>query len=529
MQLRLSIPAKVFLGFATILAAFGLVTVFGLTRLHELDGGIELVSQGYQRLSRLGTQLDASYRNSEQATGRLLDEPDARARTALLLHAVDYQPRVAREKVQAARALVEKLRTGASGPEEAPFLERVEGLLASLLARYDQYAAQGLDVRRLIEEQATLDAERRLAPDARMDGEIRRLKAIEQTIGAAIHDLSAEIDARIDLRVRRIGEQERQSALWVLVFSIVAAFVGMFVTAVSQRALAPIRRLTEAVKEVGEGRFFRPVPEGADDELGLLAREFNAMARKLAERERQLAEKTQELLRSERLAAVGKLAAQITHEIRNPLSSLSLNAELLQEQLELGAVDRAEARALLEAMAREVDRLTEVTEQYLRFARMPKPTLETVDLGDAIDELVTFMGPELSRAGVEIKRDDAPGAPRVRADASQLRQVLLNLLRNAREAAGRGGHVRIETRGGAGGMGEIVVADDGPGIAPELRQRIFEPFFTTKEGGTGLGLALVQQIVLEHAGELRCESETGRGTRMIVALPPANGGPAKAA
>jgi signal transduction histidine kinase len=492
--------------------------VFGLTRLHELDAGIEIVSQGYHRLTRFGAQLEASYRNSEQATGRLLDEPDTAARMALLMHAVDYQPRVAREKVQSARALIEKLRRMPAGAEEAPFLDRVDGLFAALTARYAEYAAEGLEVRRVIDELARFETANGGRPDAALDAAVRRLKLVEQGIGLGIRDLQTELDTRIDQRVRRIGEDERRSALLVLVFSLVAAIVGLFVTFLSQRALAPIRQLTAAVKDAGEGRFSQ-IPEGPDDELGLLARELNAMAKKLVERDRQLADKTQELLRSERLAAVGRLAAQITHEIRNPLASLSLNAELLQEQLDAGALDAQEARDLVHAMAREVDRLAEVTEEYLRFARMPKPTLERVDLNDAVDELATFMGPELAGAGVDVRRELAEASPAVRADPGQLRQVLLNLVRNAREAAGRGGHVRLVTRVRDGAMADVEVQDDGPGMADDVKQRIFEPFFTTKELGTGLGLALVQQIVHEHAGELRCDSAPGRGTRMVVSLP----------
>ncbi len=520
MALRLSIPARVFLGFATILAAFGMVTLFGLFRLHELDKGLVLVSQGYQKLTRMTAQLESSYRNSEQATARLLDERDVRARDALLAHAVEFQPKIAREKVDAARGLIDRLRQGQQSGGETAFLDRVDGLLASVSARYDAYGLSGRNVQRLIQEAAALKGEARAASEASLDVEVRRLKGIEQGIGAGIKDLSNELETRIDQRVKRIAEDERQAALMVLVFSVLATLVGLFVTVMSQRTLAPIRRMTEAVKDVGEGRFTGDLPAGANDELGLLAREFNQMAHRLAERDRQLAEKTQELLRSERLAAVGRLAAQITHEIRNPLSSLSLNAELLQEQIDSGRVDLDEARALVRSMVREMDRLAEVTEEYLRFSRWPKPLIAAVDLNDAVDELAAFVGPELTAAGIELRVEPTPAQTVVRADGAQLRQVLLNLVRNAREAMNGPGTLKLVTRRAADGRAaEVEVADTGPGIADDLKARIFEPFFTTKERGTGLGLALAQQIAHEHSGSLRCDSAPGQGTRMIFALP----------
>jgi two-component system NtrC family sensor kinase len=511
--LKLSIPSKVFLGFASILAAFGLVTVFGLLRLHDLDQGLELVSSGYQRLSRTAAQLESSWRNGEQATARLLEDADGRARSALLIHAVDYQPRVARDKLSSASGVVEAIRKGPEGRRERAFLDRVEGLLLAIALKYERYVDEGQSVRRLVDAKA---------PSEELEAAVRKLKGVEQGLGVSIRDLSTELDNRIDQRVRHIGEEERQSALWVLVFSLVAAGIGLFVTVLAQRTLRPIGHLTEAVKALGEGRLVGPTPEGADDELGLLAREFNAMARNLAERDRQLAEKTHELLQSERLAAVGRMAAQITHEIRNPLASLSLNAELLSEQLASGdTTDVAESRSIVAAMAREVDRLAEVTEEYLRFARLPRPATALVEAGELVEEFLTFTTPELASQGIRLERRLENGSLTVRADDGQLRQVLLNLVRNARDAAGAGGTVTVSARS-SGALVELEVADDGPGISEAVQERMFEPFFTTKPQGTGLGLAVVRQIVRDHGGELVCETGTGQGTRMTVRLPVAH-------
>src|SRR5258707_893365 len=178
------------------------------------------------------------------------------------------------------------------------------------------------------------------------------------------------------------------------------------------------------------GDYKQRVDAAAPDEIGALGREFNAMAAALDERE-------QRLIRSERLAAVGKIAAQITHEVRNPLSSIGLNAEMLEEETE------GEAKKLARAIVKEVDRLTEITEEYLRFARLPRPKLEREDVGELLTSLVAFRHQELEGHGVTVDARVEPSLPPVAADEHQLRQALLNLLRNAVDAMREGGRLTL--------------------------------------------------------------------------------------
>jgi signal transduction histidine kinase/HAMP domain-containing protein len=221
------------------------------------------------------------------------------------------------------------------------------------------------------------------------------------------------------------------------------------------------------------------------------------------------------LIQTERLAAIGKMAAHVTHEVRNPLSSIGLNIEMLED--ELGAAG-PEARGLLQAVQRELDRLTGITEEYLRLARLPAPRLELEDVGDLVRQVASFVGPEMRAGGVRLEVNVAPRLPAVALDEAQLRQALLNLLRNAREAMLAGGAVRIDAS--AVGDGVCVrVTDEGPGIAPEERERIFDLFYTTKSGGTGLGLPLTQQIVVAHGGTIRCLGDGASGTTFELWLP----------
>src|SRR5262249_51823508 len=153
-----------------------------------------------------------------------------------------------------------------------------------------------------------------------------------------------------------------------------------------------------------------------------------------------------------------------------------------------GSPGAGEARRLCAAIAREVDRLTEITEDYLRMARLPKPELASEDLADLVQDILGFVRPELEAAGVALDVD-VPHELTVRVDEAHLRQALLNLVRNAREAMPRGGRLMVSAQAGAGRV-QLVVRDTGVGMTSEDASRIFEPFFTTKAQGTGLGLSL---------------------------------------
>jgi signal transduction histidine kinase/HAMP domain-containing protein len=214
------------------------------------------------------------------------------------------------------------------------------------------------------------------------------------------------------------------------------------------------------------------------------------------------------LIQSERLAAIGRMAAHVTHEVRNPLSSIGLNVELLEEEM---AQAGPEATELLRAIHREIEHLTAITEEYLRVARLPNPHLEPEDVGEIARGTAEFLRAELAAAGVTLELEIPRGLPLTAVDEAQIRQVLINLLKNAREAMPAGGRVRVQASADESGV-LLRVADDGPGIVPEQRARVFDLFYTTKTGGTGLGLPLSQQIVVAHGGFIRCESAEGAGT-----------------
>jgi PAS domain S-box-containing protein len=234
----------------------------------------------------------------------------------------------------------------------------------------------------------------------------------------------------------------------------------------------------------------------------------------------------EEKLRAERLAVIGTMSARLAHEIRNPLSSITLNVELVRDEIEALTKSRSEAgqeaRALLQSLDSEVRRIQRVTEDYLQFARMPKPRRETVQFNEVISQGLAFMESLFEATHVTVQTKFDPAVPAFQADESQLWQAVLNLVRNAIEAMPKGGALTVRTEHRAPHI-VLTVSDTGKGMTEEERHQLFKPFYSTKTGGTGLGLPLTQQIIAEHGGQIRCESAPGHGTTFIIELPLGHG------
>lgn len=223
------------------------------------------------------------------------------------------------------------------------------------------------------------------------------------------------------------------------------------------------------------------------------------------------------LIQTERLAAIGRMAAHVTHEVRNPLSSIGLNVDMLGDEVRDSG---EESQRLLESIQQELERLESITEEYLRLARLPEPSLTPDDPTHLLRDTAEFVRREMIASGVELQLDLASHLPDVAMDEPQLRQALLNLLRNAREAMPNGGVAKLEASRYDDGV-RIQVHDEGAGIGDEEREHVFDLFYTTKERGTGLGLPLTQQIVVAHGGRIACKPRHPQGTTFELWLPAA--------
>jgi signal transduction histidine kinase len=227
----------------------------------------------------------------------------------------------------------------------------------------------------------------------------------------------------------------------------------------------------------------------------------------------------QELLVAERMATVGRLSLRVAHEVRNPIAAIELNAELLQDIVkERPGTDMDEAGGLVTAIRDQVNTLDALTEEYLAFARFPKPHFEEESINHLLEELAAFLRPVATRQGLTINVANDPAAPMMEVDRPLLRQAVLNLLKNGMEALSRGGAITLGSRWDGEAL-EVFVSDTGSGITSEVAGRLFEPFFTTKPQGTGLGLSITRQIIEEHGGELTWRNGEGGGATFIIRLP----------
>jgi two-component system, NtrC family, sensor kinase len=330
----------------------------------------------------------------------------------------------------------------------------------------------------------------------------RELSALEQRV-------QGNVDALLDAARSR----ERRAIQILVALAAFAVLVGVGAALYTRRLLKPLGAVTERAKAVGRGDLTpRPVV-ASNDEIGELAATFESMVSAIAQA-------SEQLLTAERLATIGKMAAHVTHEIRNPLSSIGLNIELLEEELQ---AQDGETRTLLRAIKNEVERLNALSGQYLSVARRAPLRLENEDMGELVGEASDFMRADLKRHGVDMRMKIDPDLPTVRADEAQIKQALFNLLRNAREAMPSGGNVTIGVHRASGGGVDLTIDDEGVGIDEETRGRLFEPFFTTKGHGTGLGLAITRQIIEDHGGCIGCEPRSAGGTRFLVHLPESGG------
>lgn len=229
----------------------------------------------------------------------------------------------------------------------------------------------------------------------------------------------------------------------------------------------------------------------------------------------------QELVVAERMATVGRLSLRIAHEVRNPISAIELNAEMLEDivrERSDAEMDMKEAAGLVSAIRDQVTTLDALTEEYLAFARFPRPHFEEESINHLVQELADFVRPVATRQGLTLRVDVDPNAPMMEIDRGLLRQAVLNLVKNGLETLSSGGELTITSRFDGNAV-EIAVADTGGGIAPDVEPRLFEQFFTTKPQGTGLGLSITRQIAEEHGGEVRWQNRAPLGATFTIRLP----------
>ncbi|MEO2002842.1 MAG: ATP-binding protein, partial [Candidatus Poribacteria bacterium] len=256
--------------------------------------------------------------------------------------------------------------------------------------------------------------------------------------------------------------------------------------------------------------------QSSNDSLNDLTDRLEDRAR---ERTVELLDSEGKLRQSEKLATIGKMTSMMAHEIRNPLSSVLLNLELLGDEMDgFGDADTGEARDLLGSVLTQIRRVEGTIREYLAIARTPKVSLALADVNAVIREQVDFMRGEIEHAGVAVHVDLSDTVPSVELDSEQLSNVMVNLLKNSMEAMPEGGSLHVSTATLDASVA-VRVRDTGLGMTDEQREQVFQPLYTTKAKGLGMGLAYVQQVVRDHGGSISCVSEVDRGTTFTIELP----------
>jgi two-component system NtrC family sensor kinase len=319
---------------------------------------------------------------------------------------------------------------------------------------------------------------------------------------------------------------------------VLAALAWIFVR---HHIMRPVAALVQATRRVARDQLELEVPVTWEGELGILASSFNDMTRSLRVTkrdldalmhglERQVEERTaalrnaqDQLVRQEKLTSLGKLSASIAHEINNPLAGILTFAKLIIRTLEQGAPDDATRKIViknLHLVERESERCSAIVRNLLDFARERPLALKDTNVNAVLEEALQLLANQIQIQGVALEKR-LGAVPLVDGDFGQLRQACVNVIMNACEAMPRGGRLEVSTALVEDGRWvEVSFQDSGPGIPPDHLHKIFDPFFTTKEKGTGLGLSVVYGIIERHGGKIDLGTELGKGTRIMLRLPP---------
>jgi len=348
-------------------------------------------------------------------------------------------------------------------------------------------------------EEYTADGQERLAAWARVE-----------TGGGAV-----VVEVPRDEVFRATRELSRRSLLFAV--GVVGIALALAV-AMGRRVTRPLEKLQQQMAVVSKGEYGAAVAVDGPTEIAAVGQAFNNMSQELVRRADEIQRTHQQLVQSEKLSAVGELAASVAHEVKNPMVGIVGFA-----QLGLESKDLPELHEYFKLIEQDAFRANKILQNLLEFSRPPEMDLEVLAVNDVVNGCLQLCRHQLHMQGVKIDTALADGLPPIKGNSNQLRQVLLNLMLNAGQAmeASPEKHIQVSTGPGENGGVEIRIADTGPGIPEEVRAQLFKPFFTTKRRGkgTGLGLSVSRSIIEGHRGNIRVDSEPGKGATFVIRIP----------
>ena len=468
---------RLFIAFAVMLSIFGVASWMALSSLGEVQAGLRQIKAREEGV-RLALQLASAVRDqyAHQAhtiilgnTSHLTFYTEAAAHVAVVTQAVKARATAADERAWVAE------------------IERLTGELDDIFRHRIVPAVVRRDAETIQEEHGRAQLLVTLIQE-RAD---RLVDRFEATIG----DIQGQVTA--------VEQAARQ---WTLFFMVGAPLLAAGIGLSIYRSVArPVAHLSQGAARWAAGDLDARVAIDTQDEFGALARQFNAMTQALKDHQARL-------VQSEKLAGIGRLAAGVAHEINNPLAVILGYVKILRRKAD------GQLAADLGIVEDEALRAQEIVEGLLDLSRPLATSPEPVDLAALCREAVARLGETDRLAGAQVRVE---GRAAVEGHPQKLRQVVLNLVKNAAEAAGVGGRVEVRLSMAGGGGAEVTVSDSGPGLSAEARDKLFAPFYTTKPTGTGLGLAVSLGIVQAHGGSLTAEASAGQGARFVIRLPAA--------
>lgn len=381
--------------------------------------------------------------------------------------------------------------------------------------------------------------------------EEERLKQLK-SYGYNIQNLMGTINTDHFANIDKLVNQSYTKMYYILFLYLVSSMVGIMASVVgyivlSRNTIAPIIDLANATEKVASGDLGVRVKTGSHTEIGTLYNTFNLMTEKLEEHKKQrenfrrelekeveertaelkaseesLRQTQAELVRMEKIATLGQIASSVNHEIKTPLNVLYMNLQMLNKKINTCDVENHELKQemldITNLINNEIDRINEIIEEFVKYARFPAPDFQENNINDILAKIGDMISQKAEGTGVsvDIQTEDRPDY--IMVDDKKLTQAILNLCTNAIDAMPEGGSLTLKSRRKNEHI-ILTVTDTGKGIPSENLEHIFEPFFTQKEGGTGFGLSIVKRIIEDHKGQIYCHSEPGKGTTFEIILP----------
>lgn len=497
----LPVSTKILFSFFFLTVIFTATSGYSLLKHHSVASELRLISRGYLKMAFAMVEMRTTQRLQTFQLENLIEEKEGTFVQSWIYSVRRIRPIVLSNLTKN----VEDLLGFTKQEEERHFLLSVKKNIEETQILYKTAEKDYEVLFALLEEGISPEVEEVLKLVTQQEKEIEsNLRHLQSISVQRIHMVTAR------------SEQAETRTLWMLsALILLTVSLSLVTTYLIHKLLLPLGELRKGVEIIGKGNLDYRVNVRRADEIGRFAGQLNIMASALQERDRRL-------ILTERLAAIGKMASHIAHEVKNPLSSIGLNTELVIEEAEEISQEekRKEILALSTSVSREVDRVTSLINHYLQLGRPPKPRKAETNLTNLLNEVKEFMTPEMKENDVDIEISAPASTVVANVDKDQVKQVIINLLKNALEAMDETTTKKIGIKLEKSNKDAIViVSDTGRGMDGTERVKIFEPFYSSKKGGSGLGLPLTRQIILDHRGNIECLSKKGKGTKFEITLP----------